>query len=219
MEAAARATKAEAEAEAAVQAAKKAAEAKAAKIKAHHTTYAKAASITFDEFVLGFEQKADQEHFRDNKEGVKPIFDAHPQNHRHVITMVDDLNDCYDEERWVYLHRQLGEVDRMNALSHIVKCMELGMYKSYNSCLEMLKSTDAAEQAVGLAWEKYYADRGAPFLRAWASHGKSTSPTVVHPTTTPTVVHPFSELDTAAASEIGNSLSLYLSVSIRNTVS
>jgi hypothetical protein len=167
-----------------------------------------AASITFDEFVLGFEQKADQEHFRDNKEGVKPIFDAHPQNHRHVKTMVDDLNDCYDEERWVYLHRQLGEVDRMNALSHIVKCMELGMYKSYNSCLEMLKSTDAAEQAVGLAWEKYHGDALERGSNKVFESDLSTQ-TMVHPTTTPT----------AAASEIGNSLSLYLSVSIRNTVS
>jgi hypothetical protein len=52
----------------------------------------------------------------------------------------------------VYLHRQLGEVDRMNAVSHIVKCMELGMYKSYNSCLEMLKP--------------------------WASHGKRTMVTL-----------------------------------------
>jgi hypothetical protein len=158
-----------------------------------------AASITFDEFVLEFEQKADQEHFRDNKESVKPIFDAHPQNHRHVKTMVDDLNDCYDEERWVYLHRQLGEVDRMNALSHIVKCMELGMYKSYNSCLEMLKSTDAAEQAVGLAWEKYHGDALERGSNKVFESDLSTQ-TVVHPTTTPT----------AAASEIGNSLSLSL---------
>ena len=158
-----------------------------------------AASITFDEFVLGFEQKADQEHFRDNKESVKPIFDAHPQNHRHVKTMVDDLNDCYDEERWEYLHRQLGNVDRMNVLSHIVKCMELGIYTSYNSCLEMLKSTDAAEQAVGLAWEKYHGDALERGSNKVFESDLSTQ-TVVHPTTTPT----------AAASEIGNSLSLSL---------
>jgi hypothetical protein len=96
--------------------------------------------------------------------------------------------------------------------------MELGMYKSYNSCLEMLKSTDAAEQAVGLAWEKYHGDALERGSNKVFESDLSTQ-TVVHPTTTPTVVHPFSELDTAAASEIGNSLSLYLSVSIRNTVS